>query len=280
MCPIWNEKSEQVYIPCPHYAFLNVERIVSIKLKKAFEVFMKNKRVLKGYFAMYCCMMAFFCMMESILMVSIWGKEMKYDNLDVFRREFIQLNVLERYKKSSLMEKIAIKQCYPQKYVDMVECVLKDMNCFPVKNQEDCVVFENSWHESRAYGGMRGHEGVDLMYTKNRRGEIIIQSVCEGVIEQKGWLPLGGYRIGIRGKSGAYYYYAHLFKYNPKLEIGDFVNAGDVLGTMGDSGYGEEGTVGKFPVHLHFGIYVPYKGEDISVNPYSILCFIKNKEEK
>jgi murein DD-endopeptidase MepM/ murein hydrolase activator NlpD len=34
------------------------------------------------------------------------------------------------------------------------------------------------------------------------------------------------------------------------------VQAGTLLGFMGDTGYGEEGTSGKFPVHLHVGIYV------------------------
>ena len=37
---------------------------------------------------------------------------------------------------------------------------------------------------------------------------------------------------------------------------------------MGDSGYGEEGTVGRFDVHLHLGIYSWDTGEEISVNPY------------
>ena len=40
---------------------------------------------------------------------------------------------------------------------------------------------------------------------------------------------------------------------------------------MGDSGYGEEGKTGKFPVHLHVGIYKYDKGMEISVNPYYIL---------
>ena len=39
------------------------------------------------------------------------------------------------------------------------------------------------------------------------------------------------------------------------MKQGKTVKAGELLGYMGDSGYGKEGTVGKFPVHLHFGIY-------------------------
>ena len=47
--------------------------------------------------------------------------------------------------------------------------------------------------------------------------------------------------------------------------------AGDLLGFMGVSGYGKEGTVGKFPVHLHFVIYFTAGDKEISVNPYPIL---------
>lgn len=40
-----------------------------------------------------------------------------------------------------------------------------------------------------------------------------------------------------------------------RIKEGDQVQAGEMLGFMGDSGYGEEGTTGQFPVHLHLGIY-------------------------
>ena len=48
--------------------------------------------------------------------------------------------------------------------------------------------------------------------------------------------------------------------------------SGEMLGYMGDSGYGEEGTVGQFAVHLHFGIYIQTAdGREVSVDPYWIL---------
>ena len=40
---------------------------------------------------------------------------------------------------------------------------------------------------------------------------------------------------------------------------------------MGNTGEGEEGTEGKFDVHLHFGIYVNRDGNEETVNPYSYL---------
>ena len=49
---------------------------------------------------------------------------------------------------------------------------------------------------------------------------------------------------------------------------------------MGDSGYGEEGTIGRFPVHLHLGIYITLNGKEISINPYWLLRYIENKKVK
>ncbi len=50
---------------------------------------------------------------------------------------------------------------------------------------------------------------------------------------------------------------------------------------MGDTGYGSEGTKGKFPVHLHLGIYIqtPYSRE-MSVNPYWVLKAVQKKIRK
>lgn len=141
------------------------------------------------------------------------------------------------------------------------------------------VSYTNSWMTERTFGGDRGHEGTDLMAEKNERGCYPIVSICDGIITNLGWLEKGGYRIGITSDSGTYYYYAHLDSYG-NIQEGDFVRAGEFLGYMGDSGYGEEGTVGKFPVHLHIGIYF-YEGEkEISVNPYYLLRVLEKKKLK
>ena len=48
---------------------------------------------------------------------------------------------------------------------------------------------------------------------------------------------------------------------------------------MGDTGYGtEEGTRGKFPVHLHVGIYLYQNEQEISVNPYPALSYVHDKK--
>lgn len=164
--------------------------------------------------------------------------------------------------------------------VQYIQGIQQDMIYFPVAKslyKDYDVEFVDSWGAERTFGGKRGHEGCDLMATKQRSGLYPIVSVSDGVVTNKGWLEKGGWRIGVMSDSGIYYYYAHLSEY-ADLEIGDEVHAGDLLGFMGDSGYGPEGTVGMFDVHLHFGIYLyDSKGNEISVNPYGWILLKKNK---
>lgn len=159
------------------------------------------------------------------------------------------------------------------------EAIWKDLKYFPVASHE--INFENSWMESRTYGGKRCHEGTDLSGPVTMPDYYPVISITDGIVEQKGWLPLGGYRIGIRSVSGGYFYYAHLSSYEQDFIPGDTVHAGDILGFMGNTGYGEEGTAGMFPVHLHLGIYINAPdGREISVNPYQILLCLRKKIRK
>lgn len=167
------------------------------------------------------------------------------------------------------------------RYASAYETILTDIEEFPVREDENGKYgwsYEDSWGNARSYGGRRRHEGTDIMAENNERGYFTIVSVSEGVVEKKGWLEQGGYRIGIRSPKGAYYYYAHLYDY-ADIDIGDKVEAGDVLGYMGDTGYSKiEGTTGNFPVHLHFGIYLDLDNKETSVNPYYILRCIDEKK--
>lgn len=160
--------------------------------------------------------------------------------------------------------------------------MLTKIDYFPVPNDlvgKQTVGFDNSWGGKRTYGGERKHEGCDIMTSNNERGYFPILSITDGVVENKGWLKLGGYRLGIRGTNGCYYYYAHLYSYADGVEEGDHIKAGQLLGFMGDTGYSEkEGTTGNFDVHLHMGMYVTLKGKEVSVNPYFILKYLEQKK--
>ena len=108
---------------------------------------------------------------------------------------------------------------------------------------------------SRSFGFQRKHLGNDLM---GGLGTPIV-AVEGGVVEAMGWNRYGGWRIGIRSfDSKRYYYYAHLQKDHPfvqGLEVGDIVQAGDLIGFMGRTGYSDKENVNNIEtVHLHFGM--------------------------
>ena len=108
---------------------------------------------------------------------------------------------------------------------------------------------------SRSFGFQRKHLGHDMM---GGAGTPIV-AVEGGVVEAMGWNRYGGWRIGIRSfDNKRYYYYAHLQKDHPfaqGLEVGDQVQAGDLIGFMGRTGYSDKENVNNIEtVHLHFGL--------------------------
>ena len=108
---------------------------------------------------------------------------------------------------------------------------------------------------SRSFGFNRKHLGNDLM---GGLGTPIV-AVEGGVVEAMGWNRYGGWRIGIRSfDNKRYYYYAHLQKDHPfadGLQEGDIVQAGDLIGFMGRTGYSDKENVNNIEtVHLHFGM--------------------------
>ena len=168
-----------------------------------------------------------------------------------------------------------------RKYYELYENIWKDLVYFPVpesiENEEAVVSYENSWMFERTYGGSYGHEGTDLMAGIQKPGYYPVISISDGVVEKIGWLEKGGWRIGIRSLHDVYFYYAHLDSYAEEFKEGDVIKAGQILGYMGDTGYGvEEGTRGKFDVHLHLGIYIRTEEiRELAVNPYWFLKYLE-----
>lgn len=212
-------------------------------------------------------------LLENMLCTKMNKQELK--NMQItdaaFRADFFSEDILEN------------KNEYSEACKTFLSNVEKEVSYFPVAESSVDKAFKtsyvNTWMSERSYGGKRGHEGIDIMASVNERGVYPVISMTDGVVTNLGWLEQGGYRIGITSDSGIYYYYAHLDSYSNIVE-GQRVKAGDFLGFMGDSGYGQEGTKGKFPVHLHIGIYLYDEGKEISVNPYYILCYLENKKLK
>lgn len=113
---------------------------------------------------------------------------------------------------------------------------------------------------SRSFGFRRRHLGHDLM---GSLGTPVV-AVEGGIVEAMGWNRYGGWRIGIRSCDGRrYYYYAHLQKdtpFAPGLREGDLVQAGQLIGFMGRTGYSDKENVNNIEtVHLHFGMQLVFE---------------------
>lgn len=141
-----------------------------------------------------------------------------------------------------------------------------DEKKFPIPLQYN-YTYHNTWGDRRGWGGLRIHEGTDIFANYGTP----VLSTCYGYIELIGWNRYGGWRVGIRDTRNNYHYFAHLNHFRKDLKKGDIVKPGDQIGTVGSSGYGPKGTSGKFPPHLHYGIYRFNGNNTYSFDPYPLL---------
>jgi murein DD-endopeptidase MepM/ murein hydrolase activator NlpD len=149
--------------------------------------------------------------------------------------------------------------------------VIVDGFTFPVAraNWLSVVEFRDDWHDPR-FRLVSGrwvlvgfHEGNDILAEEGTP----ILAATSGTVEAVGWTFYSGLRVGVRGQDSKYYFYAHLSEVAPGISVGAAVQAGEVLGLVGNSGYGPPGTEDEFFPHLHFGIQGPGGWE----NPFPLV---------
>lgn len=146
---------------------------------------------------------------------------------------------------------------------------------FPLPLYAD-YTYRSTWGDRRGWGGRRIHEGTDIFAGYGTP----VRSTTYGKVEIMGWNKYGGWRVGIRDIYNNYHYYAHLSGFNREVKEGDLVEPGTIIGYVGSSGYGPPGTSGKFPPHLHYGIYKDNGRTEWSFDPYPFLRHIELKERK
>ncbi|MGQ0814572.1 MAG: peptidoglycan DD-metalloendopeptidase family protein [Gemmatimonadota bacterium] len=96
-------------------------------------------------------------------------------------------------------------------------------------------------------GGRRDHEGIDIFAAAGTS----VVAVAPGVISAVNHTPIGGKVIWQHDpQRNVTYYYAHLRTQN--VRAGARVQAGDVIGTVGNTGNAR-----TTPPHLHFSVYKP-----------------------
>ncbi|MFZ4450835.1 M23 family metallopeptidase [Salibacterium aidingense] len=183
----------------------------------------------------------------------------------------IQLGLWNYYKRDQAVNIITSHARIYRKYgtLDL------DDHAFPVPLNYN-YSYRSTWGDTRGWGGRRIHEGTDIFAGYRTP----VRATAYGVVELKGWNKYGGWRLGIRDLSNTYHYYGHLSGYEDGLEKGDIVAPGDTIGYVGSSGYGKEGTEGKFPPHLHYGMYRDNGYSEWSFDPYPSLKSWEKEEKK
>lgn len=167
------------------------------------------------------------------------------------REEDYKAALWHYYKKEATVNQVlTIAKLY--KHFGTVEL---DEHTFPIPKAHH-YSYRSTWGSSRGWGGRRIHEGTDIFASYG----VPVVATSYGVIEVMGWNQFGGWRIGIRDNHNTYHYFAHLAYFDKGIQEGDIVEPGTLLGFVGSSGYGKEGTSGKFPPHLHYGVY-KYNGK-------------------
>lgn len=115
--------------------------------------------------------------------------------------------------------------------------------------------------------GSRSHEALDIMAPTGTP----VVAAAQGTVEKLFLSDDGGKTIYIRSADGAtIYYYAHLDSYAPGLEEGEFVRAGQRIGTVGATGNADPAAP-----HLHFAVMQMRPDESwwegTPRNPYPLL---------
>lgn len=144
---------------------------------------------------------------------------------------------------------------------------------FPVARSTwySVINFRDDWHAPRMrlvdgrWRQVGMHEGNDIFAEPGTP----VLAVTAGRVERIGWTFYSGWRVGVRADDGRYWLYAHLKSFEPGLRIGQRVSPGDPLGTVGNTGYGQDpGHDDEFTYHLHIGIQ---EADGTWVNPYPLM---------
>ncbi|SDJ62846.1 M23 family metallopeptidase [Salimicrobium halophilum] len=194
----------------------------------------------------------------------------KYLTSNGLSRQDIKIALWNYYEREVTVQSIMNNA----KLYETFQTLNLDQHAFPVPLSSN-YSYNNTWGDGRGYGGARIHEGTDIFADYSTP----VYATTYGVVEMKGWNKYGGWRIGIRDPYNTYHYFAHLSGYPEDLEIGSIVEPGQQIGSVGSTGYGPKGTSGKFPPHLHYGMYKDNGKTEWAHNPYSYLTQWERKKQ-
>ncbi len=110
------------------------------------------------------------------------------------------------------------------------------------------------------------HQGIDIFAPSGTP----LRATSRGVIARKGQAVLGGNKLWLVGADGTQYYYAHLSAFVEGVEDGTVVEAGQIIGFVGNTG-----NALTTPAHLHFEIH---PGGGPAINPFPTLDAVRRSD--
>lgn len=136
---------------------------------------------------------------------------------------------------------------------------------FPVDALEDCWVSDN-FGDCRGKDCSRSHEGLDISGSKDAdlfavvTGRLTKKYVDSGLTYGAG----NGWTLHDEDNDVIFKYF-HMATHTPGLEVGDIVEKGTVIGTVGNTG--TSGALNGTNYHLHF----EYRPNDVPADPLPLL---------
>ncbi len=129
------------------------------------------------------------------------------------------------------------------------------LDVFPVQGK---CWFGDTWKAPRSGG--RLHEGVDIIAPRGKLLYAVVSGTVSKIyVDRPGALAGNGLRIA--QDNGTYFTYLHLDTFAEGIEVGTKVTAGQVVGTLGNTG-------NSATPHLHFEVH---PGGGAAVNPYPLV---------
>ena len=138
---------------------------------------------------------------------------------------------------------------------------------FPVAGAHS---FSDTFGAPRMFGTSFAHlhQGTDIFAASGTP----LVAVERGVVIRMGSDVLGGTKLWLVGASGTRYYYAHLSGFAEGLVDGTVVQAGQLVGYVGNTG-----NAVTTPAHCHFEVH-PNGGP--AVNPYPLLRIVDDAQKQ
>ena len=193
---------------------------------------------------------------------------------------FLENSLFPQDNEKELFEKWSEKEEW-KSFEKICTALWNDIRYFPVpespKHPQYQVSFVDSWMGERTYGGKRGHEGCDLMASKDIPCLHLVPLLITSIRVQMCIIEICTGRCGNPDPVSSLFQPASC-RYYPICHTHNRIETGDIIGFMGNTGYGPEGTKGMFATHLHLGIYLYPDGKETSYNPYWILRLAREKK--